>query len=128
MRPRVLLAQDDRWLREAFIGRLRRDGVVALGVGDAVGLLALAEAAALDPLAMPDLIVADLDAPDDDLLRLLEAIPRPVLWKVPIVVVARDAGSSFADRARRIGCAVVVSPLDLDELRELALALLPGTC
>lgn len=126
MRPRVLLAQDDPALRDELLARLGDDGVSAQGVSSGAELLALTWAALEDPRRLPELIIADLRTPGAELLELLESLPRQVLWKVPIILVSHDPEALIAERARRIGCAVVVPrPLQSDELRQLALALLP---
>lgn len=121
--PRVLIAEDDTTLKDSLVASLRQDGYAAVAVEDAEGLIELA-CTAREPL--PQLVIADLRDPDFEVVRLLESLPRSVLWGTPIIVVSRDGSSETAERARRIGSAVVVPrPLSAEELRELARALLP---
>jgi DNA-binding NarL/FixJ family response regulator len=95
-RPRVLLADDHRLLREAFARLLEPECEVVGGVGD--GRAALAEASRLQP----DIVVMDVAMP---LLNGLDAARqlRQVLPKIKIIFLTMSEDPDIATEAFRVG-------------------------
>ncbi|MGH8355351.1 MAG: PAS domain-containing sensor histidine kinase, partial [Pseudomonas sp.] len=74
----------------------------------------------------PDLLLLDLDLPDGDGLEVLDATRRnPRLRGLPVLVISAAADETiFAEARRRGAAACLAKPVDLQQVRRLALSLL----
>jgi len=74
----------------------------------------------------PTLLLLDLDLPDGDGLLVLDAMRRsPRLHAVPVLVISAAADEGIFAEARRRGAqACLAKPIDLAQVRRLALSLL----
>lgn len=83
---------------------------------------ALAELAS----ATPTLVLLDLDLPDGDGLQVLDAMRQePRLSAVPVLVISAAADEALFAEARQRGAqACLAKPIDLAQVRRLALSLL----
>ncbi|MGB4073565.1 ATP-binding protein [Pseudomonas sp.] len=74
----------------------------------------------------PTLLLLDLDLPDGDGLRVLDAMRQnPRLQAVPVLVISAAADEEIFSEARRRGAqACLAKPIDLAQVRRLALSLL----
>ncbi|MDM8348188.1 ATP-binding protein [Pseudomonas sp. sp1636] len=74
----------------------------------------------------PTLLLLDLDLPDGDGLQVLDAMRRdPRLRAVPVLVISATADEAVFSEARRRGAqACLAKPIDLAQVRRLALTLL----
>jgi PAS domain S-box-containing protein len=74
----------------------------------------------------PTLLLLDLDLPDGDGLLVLDAMRRnPRLQAVPVLVISAAADEAvFAEARRRGAQACLAKPIDLGQVRRLALSLL----
>jgi DNA-binding NarL/FixJ family response regulator len=113
-KPRVLLADDHRLVREGMRNLLAADYEIVAEAGDGRELVR----AAIE--MRPDLIVADIGMP---LLNGLEAVRKlkHLRCEAKIIVVTMHAGIEFAVQALRIGVLGYVLKVDASE--ELARAI-----
>ena len=74
----------------------------------------------------PTLLLLDLDLPDGDGLQVLDAMRRhPRLQAVPVLVISAAADEAIFIEARRRGAqACLAKPIDLAQVRRIALSLL----
>lgn len=74
----------------------------------------------------PTLLLLDLDLPDGDGLRVLDAMRQnPRLQAVPVLVISAAADEEIFSEARRRGAqACLAKPIDLAQVRRVALSLL----
>ncbi len=74
----------------------------------------------------PTLLLLDLDLPDGDGLRVLDAMRQnPRLQAVPVLVISAAADEDIFSEARRRGAqACLAKPIDLAQVRRVALSLL----
>lgn len=84
-RPRLLIADDDRDIRDLVLAQLSREGYDLRAAGDVAGIRA---ALAADPVA---LIVLDLNLPDGDGLSLCRELRAEGFGGAIIMVTARDS-------------------------------------
>ncbi len=77
-------------------------------------------------LLTPDLVLLDLDLPDDDALALLDALRRePRTQSIPVIVIGSTAGEDRFGAARERGAtACLGKPVDQAQVRRLVLSLL----
>lgn len=95
---RVLLAEDDRFLRKAAEASLKRHGFTVLTAADGEEALRLAQA------EMPDLVLLDLIMPKMqgfEVLRLLKQDPKTAL--IPVIVLSNLGQDSDVKTARDSG-------------------------
>ncbi|MCY1545747.1 KDP operon transcriptional regulatory protein KdpE [compost metagenome] len=74
----------------------------------------------------PTLLLLDLDLPDGDGLQVLDAMRRdPRLRTVPVLVISATADEAVFSEARQRGAQeCLAKPVDLAQVRRLALTLL----
>ena len=118
---RVLLVEDDRFLRKAAEVRLRRAGLTVLTASDGVEALAVARTQPVD-LILLDLIMPRLQG--FDVLKVLkeEAGTRDI----PVLIMSNLGQDADRDRAARDGAAgyLVKANMSLDALTGEVLRLL----
>jgi len=109
---RVLLVEDDRYLRKAAAAMLRRQGFTVLTAEDGEEALRLAA-------ERPDLILLDLIMPKIQGFEVLKALKRdPRTSGIPVVILSNLGQESDSKAAREMGAVDywVKSNLDLEEL------------
>ena len=103
-----------------FMQEALRDMAVVGGVGSVRrALLQLAE-------QTPALLLLDLDLPDGSGLEVLDFMRgQPRLAEVPVLLVSASADQDLLAEARARGAqACLLKPVDLQQLRQMALSLL----
>ena len=120
---RVLFADDDADIRE--LGRLLltkhgHDVVVASDGGAAIAML---------PLVSPDLVITDINMPEQDGLAVCEAVrSTPALQAIPVVLLtALPSMDERVVRASATANAVVLIKTDIARLGERADSLVAGS-
>jgi CheY-like chemotaxis protein len=115
---RVILAEDDRAMRELLEIALRRRGYEVVAVRDGLDLLGVLEEE-LTEIEQPPagtVIISDVRMPRVDGLYLLERI-RALGWKLPVILVTAFGDAETHDRARALDAHTVMDkPFDLDVL------------
>jgi PAS domain S-box-containing protein len=93
---------------------------------DVRGAGSIQRALALLEQSTPTLLLLDLDLPDGDGLQVLDAMRRtPRLEAVPVLVISAAADEAvFAEARRRGAQACLAKPIDLAQVRRVALSLL----
>ncbi len=96
MQKTILIAEDDRLLRELMQRRLGRDGLTVLTAADGKEAMAMIERAA------PDLLLLDLLMPVADGFAVLEHRQKN-RGTYPVVVLSNLADPGSLERAERYG-------------------------
>jgi CheY-like chemotaxis protein len=120
---RVLLAEDDRFLRKAAGAMLRRQGFTVLTAEDGEEALRVARA------ETPDLILLDLIMPKMQGFEVLKALKRdPQTSPIPVVILSNLGQESDSQAARQMGALDywVKANLDVEELVRRVEERLPG--
>ncbi len=110
---RVLLAEDDRFLRKAAGAMLRRQGFTVLTAEDGEEALRIARA------ETPDLILLDLIMPKMQGFEVLKALKcDPQTSTIPVIILSNLGQESDSKAAREMGALDywVKANLDLEEL------------
>ena len=110
---RVLLAEDDRFLRKAAGAMLRRQGFTVLTAEDGEAALRIARA------ETPDLILLDLIMPKMQGFEVLKALKGdPQTSPIPVIILSNLGQESDSKAAREMGALDywVKANLDLEEL------------
>jgi DNA-binding response OmpR family regulator len=110
---RVLLAEDDRFLRKAAAAMLRRQGFTVLTAEDGEEALRVVRA------ETPDLVLLDLIMPKMQGFEVLKALKRdPQTSPIPVVILSNLGQESDSKAAREMGALDywVKANLDLEEL------------
>lgn len=120
---RVLLVEDDRFLRRACEASLRQRGFTVMAAADGEEGLRLARAEA------PDLVLLDLLMPKlsgVDVLRALKA--DEATRGIPVLVLSNSSRQQDIDEITRLGAVgyLVKANLSLQELGDRVTALLGG--
>lgn len=128
-RRRAVIAEDDLEMRRLLVDALEREGFSTTGVGDGLELLelidALADSPSPDNPGLPDLVISDVVMPHCTGLTALAAIKR-LGHTYPFVVITAFGDAHTHAEALRLGAvAVFDKPVDLLELRRLAVRLVP---
>jgi len=115
---RVLLAEDDREMRELLATLLRRDGYDVLEAHSGFNMLeeigVLLQRGETPPV---DLIVSDQRMPGFLGLEVLSGI-RDAGWNIPFILITGFGDRETHQEAERLGAtAVLDKPFDVDELR-----------
>lgn len=110
---RVLLAEDDRFLRKAAGAMLRRQGFTVLTAEDGEEALRIARA------EIPDLILLDLIMPKMQGFEVLKVLKcDPQTSAIPVVILSNLGQESDSRAAREMGALDywVKANLDLEDL------------
>jgi DNA-binding response OmpR family regulator len=122
---RILLAEDDRAMRQLIATTLRRDRYSVVEVGDGHELLAAVAPAFATGTDGVDLVITDVRLPGRSGLEALAAL-RAHDWSTPVIVITAFGDAALHEEANRLGADVVLDkPFDLDDLRAAVLALAP---
>lgn len=120
---RILLAEDDRFLRKAAEATLKRHGFTVVTATDGEEALRLAQA------EIPDLILLDLIMPKIqgfEVLRTLKA--NPTTSSIPVIIVSNLGQTHDVQQALEAGAAayLVKANLSLQDLVKQVEAALKG--
>ena len=109
---RILLAEDDRFLRRAEEAALKRAGFVVLAAADGEEALRMAIA------EKPDLVLLDLIMPKLQGFEVLKALKADPATAIPVVVLSNLGQEGDVQRALEGGAVayLVKANLSLDEL------------
>jgi CheY-like chemotaxis protein len=110
---KILIAEDDNFLSNAYRLKLTKAGFEVQLVADGAELLKVL------PTFMPDLILLDLVMPVmDGFTALTEIKKNPIYAKIPIIIASNLGQKEDLDRTKDLGIAdfVVKSDLSLDTL------------
>ena len=122
---RVLLAEDDRFLRRAAEARLRRHGLDVLTAADGEEALRIARAERLD-LVLLDVVMPKLEG--FEVLKLLKEDPATA--GIPVIVLSNLGQERDVAQAKALGAIafLVKAHLSLQDLVDrVDAALAPGT-
>ena len=122
---RVLLAEDDRFLRRAAEARLRRHGLDVLTAADGEEALRIARAERLD-LVLLDVVMPKLEG--FEVLKLLKEDPATA--GIPVIVLSNLGQERDVAQAKALGAVafLVKAHLSLQDLVDRVDAVLaPGT-
>lgn len=110
---RVLLAEDDRFLRRAASAGLRQQGFTVLTAEDGEQALTVARA------ERPDLVLLDLIMPKLSGFEVLKALKEdPATTRIPVIVLSNLGQHQDMDRAMTLGATAyfIKAHLSLHEL------------
>jgi DNA-binding NtrC family response regulator len=117
----VLLAEDDRAMRELLAGVFTTDGYEVLEAGDGSELISHLHALARTPHGRESLVVviSDVRMPRLDGLDVLAAL-RCAHWYTPVILITAFGDAATHRDAHDFGAvAVFDKPFDLSSLRDL---------
>ncbi len=120
---RILLAEDDRFLRKAAEATLRRSGFTVIAAVDGEEALRLAQA------EVPDLILLDLIMPKLQGFEVLRSLKEsPATAHIPVIVLSNLGQDRDIQQAMDAGAVayLVKANLSLEELVKRVEATLPG--
>jgi CheY-like chemotaxis protein len=120
---RILLAEDDRFLRKAAEATLRRSGFTVVTAVDGEEALRLAQA------ETPDLILLDLIMPKMQGFEVLRSLKQsPETAHIPVIVLSNLGQDRDIQQAMESGALayLVKANLSLEELVKRVEAALPG--
>lgn len=110
---RILLAEDDRFLRKAAAARLRQGGFTVLAAVDGEEAVRVARA------ERPDLVLLDLIMPKIQGFEVLKALKEdPATASIPIIVLSNLGQERDVQRAMELGAVAyfIKAHLSLHEL------------
>lgn len=100
MEPRILLVEDDRFLRRAAEAALRQGGFTVVTAGDGEEALQVARA------GVPDLVLLDVIMPKLQGFDVLEALKRdPATASIPVIMLSNLGQAEDVRRAMEAGAA-----------------------
>ena len=112
-RPRVLVVEDNRDIRESIVELLENHGYVAWAASDGVEALAKLEAQPAPCVILLDLMMPNMDGRG----FRAEQLRRPELSSIPVVLISAHTG--LAESARELGAAAhLEKPLKVSRLLE----------
>ena len=120
-RPRVLIAEDDRDLRELLEEVFREDGWAVHSAPNGTKLLdELSQAILESDQLVPDLVLTDIMMPGVQVMSVLAEL-RAAGWTTPVIVVSARADEISHEIGRTLDPIVFCQkPVDLDRLLHLA--------
>jgi len=121
---RILLIEDDKFLRKACEISLKKRGLTVISAIDGEEGLGLAHTSA------PDLILLDMLMPKLSGFETLEALKKDERTRgIPVVMISNSSVDSDIQKAKELGAAgyLVKASLSLQELGNHVFAFLEGT-
>jgi len=120
-RPRVLIAEDDRDLRELLEEVFRDDGWAVHSAPNGTKLLdELSQAILESDQLVPDLVLTDIMMPGVQVMSVLGEL-RAAGWTTPVIVVSARADEIAHEIGRTLDPIVFCQkPVDLDRLLQIA--------
>jgi DNA-binding response OmpR family regulator len=115
--PRILLAEDDRDMRQLLAAALRQDGYEVIEA-ESGGKLLVALAHQFLHTGHPDLVdlvVSDVRMPVCSGTQVLEQM-RAARWRTPVILMTAFGDAALRNRAKSLGAALFDKPFDVDEL------------
>ncbi len=120
--PRVLVAEDDDWMRQLVVEALQKDGYDVQEASDGRLLAALAHE--FDNGAAPiDALVSDVRMPICSGMEVLEHL-RAARCRIPIVLMTAFGDDWSRGQARRLGAVLIDKPFPLVQLRAVVARML----
>jgi DNA-binding response OmpR family regulator len=118
LRPRVLVAEDDREMRRLVVETLERVGLEVIEASDGGRLLVLIGKtyASGDRAHVFDLIVSDVRMPICSGLQILRML-RDANWRTPIIVMTAFGDDETRRNAGELGAIFFDKPFELADLR-----------
>ena len=110
---RVLIAEDDKFIANAYRAKLEKAGFELQMAGDGEEVLRILE------VWVPDLILMDLIMPKRDGFSALEEIKKNPKWKsIPVLVASNLGQKEDVDRAEELGADgyIVKSNMGINDL------------
>lgn len=117
---RVLLAEDDAVARAVLAKVLRGMGLDVIETGDG-GRMLVAVASYYKDGKSPDdldLVITDVRMPVMSGIEIFKGL-RTAHWTLPVIVMTAYATDEVRDATLRYGAALLLKPLDLDELERV---------
>jgi len=117
--PTILLAEDDRDMREMLAGALRHDGYTVIEAADGDDAIEWLGLGALEgePARWPALLVSDIRMPCLSGLDILEGLSL-AMKRLPIVLITGFGDAATHARAAQLGATCVLDkPFELADFR-----------
>ena len=115
-RGHVLLAEDDKELRELVASALHEGGFAVRTAADGQSMIELLESCARDEISPPDALVMDIRMPRYDGLEVLRAL-RLSRWNVPVVLMTAFPDEQTLQLAAQLGAACTLAkPVAMDDV------------
>lgn len=122
-RPGALVAENDPQLLRLIVDALTKEGFVVSEARNAEEFIEIACCARQEDNSPPALVVSDVHMPGRDGLSALDELQQTLAGAVILVISAYPDDAVCAE-ARRLGASgVLVKPLEIDDLRTAAHAL-----
>jgi CheY-like chemotaxis protein len=122
-RPRVLVVDDEKEVRQVIAEVMEMDGLYVQTASNGVEALALLNREVFD------LIYCDLNMPEMDGVEFYEAIRRdhPGLLKRVVFVTAKGGSPEYGPFLRESGVLVLEKPVTLQQLRQMTVRMVGPT-
>ena len=127
-KPRLLLAEDDLYMRTLLANTMRRAGFEVIEACDGAELVTRLGNLLQDSVddRMVDLVISDIRMPWATGLSVLESLRRND-WEIPFILITAFGDEATHLEAKRLGASEVFDkPFDLHELRDSALRFAGG--
>lgn len=112
----VLIAEDDKDLRDLVASALEEAGFAVRSAIDGQSMIELLESSAREEIAAPDALVMDIRMPRYDGLEVLRAL-RLSRWNVPVVLMTAFPDEQTLQLAAQLGAACTLAkPFAMDDL------------
>ena len=100
MNPKILIIEDDKFLRDLIVQKLQREGYVVVEATDGEEGVKKAQG------EQPDILLLDLILPEIDGFMVLEQIKKnPKTKDIPVVILSNLGQKEDIDRGLRLGAA-----------------------
>jgi DNA-binding response OmpR family regulator len=116
--PRILVAEDDRCMRQLIAEAMRSDGFEVLEAETGGRLLVLlAHQIADDPGPdLVDLVISDVRMPVCSGTQILEQM-RSANWRTPVILMTAFSDRQVRAHTQRLGGILFDKPFELEDLR-----------
>jgi two-component system OmpR family response regulator len=122
---RIVVAEDDRALREFVVAKLLDDGHEVYTASTASELLHLLAAggSTIPPVDGADLIVLDQQLPGMSGIEIIRRL-RGAHSKIPLLLMTTDPGAELLRETKRFRVPILIKPFSLSDLSNAALLLM----
>ena len=116
--PRILVAEDDRDMRELIVETMRKDGysVVEAESGGRLLVLLAHQIADAEGPDLVDLVISDVRMPVCSGTQILEQL-RSANWRTPFILMTAFGDAGIRTHAESLGGLFFDKPFDIDDLR-----------
>jgi DNA-binding response OmpR family regulator len=116
--PRILVAEDDRDMRQLIAEAMRKDGyaVVEAETGGRLLVLLAHQIADVEGPDLVDLVISDVRMPVCTGSQILEQM-RSANWRTPFILMTAFGDASVRTHTERLGGLLFDKPFDIDDLR-----------